>query len=386
MNVNYCYGLSREYVQGAVADLSDGRLIFGTTEGAVEIDPRHIRNVDYQAELHLLGLRCTNNDSEQFSRQVGQMLRKGSVELDYDSRTFEIGFEAINLRNQFDIAYQYKIGDGEWSKPTEEQSIRFVNMESGSHVLYLRSVSRTSLHVLDEIELGIVIGRPWWNSWWMRCLYALLLGGAFFGAWKIYELHTKYMRLVVSSPDVNQNRLRVADELPDGKKEGERDQFIDKTTRLIVEHLADSDFTIDRLCREMAMSRTLFYVKLKSYTANPRRISSGSSAWNARQPCCVTGSRWRRSPRWSESTTPNTSAPSSKNTSAFRPPNTDSIGYKSRQRRFGKSTFPRFSNLSCLDSDLGAGTVRYFCIPAAKGPMPVAGDKTNRNLKFYDLP
>ncbi len=100
----------------------------------------------------------------------------------------------------------------------------------------------------------------------MRCLYALLLGGAFFGAWKIYELHTKYMRLVVSSPDVNQNRLRVADELPDGKKEGERDQFIDKTTRLIVEHLADSDFTIDRLCREMAMSRTLFYVKLKSYT------------------------------------------------------------------------------------------------------------------------
>lgn len=266
MNVNYCYGLSREYVQGAVADLSDGRLIFGTTEGAVEIDPRHIRNVDYQAELHLLGLRCTNNDSEQFSRQVGQMLRKGSVELDYDSRTFEIGFEAINLRNQFDIAYQYKIGDGEWSKPTEEQSIRFVNMESGSHVLYLRSVSRTSLHVLDEIELGIVIGRPWWNSWWMRCLYALLLGGAFFGAWKIYELHTKYMRLVVSSPDVNQNRLRVADELPDGKKESERDQFIDKTTRLIVEHLADSDFTIDRLCREMAMSRTLFYVKLKSYT------------------------------------------------------------------------------------------------------------------------
>ncbi|MBQ9186219.1 MAG: helix-turn-helix transcriptional regulator [Prevotella sp.] len=33
-----------------------------------------------------------------------------------------------------------------------------------------------------------------------------------------------------------------------------------------MEHLSDSDFTIDNLCREMAMSRTLFYVKLKSYT------------------------------------------------------------------------------------------------------------------------
>ena len=36
--------------------------------------------------------------------------------------------------------------------------------------------------------------------------------------------------------------------------------------RLVIDNLSDADFTIDRLCREMAMSRTLFYVKLKSYT------------------------------------------------------------------------------------------------------------------------
>jgi AraC-like DNA-binding protein len=34
----------------------------------------------------------------------------------------------------------------------------------------------------------------------------------------------------------------------------------------VAEHLGDSQFSIDQLCREMAMSRTLFYVKLKSYT------------------------------------------------------------------------------------------------------------------------
>lgn len=266
-DVNYCYGLFREYIQGAADGLSNGGMIFGTTEGAVEVDPRQIQDADYEAGLHLLGLRCTNNDSEEFRQQVGQMLRSGIVELDYDSRTFEIGFEAINLRNQFDIAYQYKVGDGEWSMPTEEQSIRFVNLESGSHMLFLRSVSRTSRHVLDEAELEIVIGRPWWNSWWMRCVYALLLGGAFFGAWKVYELHTKYMRLVVSSPDVNKNIARTSDR-SGGEESGQedREQFVEKATRLIVEHLADTEFTIDRLCREMTMSRTLFYVKLKSYT------------------------------------------------------------------------------------------------------------------------
>ena len=43
-------------------------------------------------------------------------------------------------------------------------------------------------------------------------------------------------------------------------------EFVDKATGLIMERLSDTDFTINDLCREMAMSRTLFYVKLKSYT------------------------------------------------------------------------------------------------------------------------
>ena len=42
--------------------------------------------------------------------------------------------------------------------------------------------------------------------------------------------------------------------------------FVDTVTKHLLNHISDSEFTIDRLCREMAMSRTMFYVKLKSYT------------------------------------------------------------------------------------------------------------------------
>ncbi len=42
--------------------------------------------------------------------------------------------------------------------------------------------------------------------------------------------------------------------------------FVEKATRLVLDNLSDTDFTIDRLCREMAMSRTLFYGKLKTLT------------------------------------------------------------------------------------------------------------------------
>ena len=44
--------------------------------------------------------------------------------------------------------------------------------------------------------------------------------------------------------------------------------FVERATRVVLDHLSDSDFDIDYLCREMAMSRTLFYGRLKSLTAH----------------------------------------------------------------------------------------------------------------------
>ena len=42
--------------------------------------------------------------------------------------------------------------------------------------------------------------------------------------------------------------------------------FVEKATRLVLNNLSDAGFGIDQLCREMAMSRTLFYGKLKMLT------------------------------------------------------------------------------------------------------------------------
>ena len=55
-------------------------------------------------------------------------------------------------------------------------------------------------------------------------------------------------------------------EFSKSSKDPESSDFIEKVTKLVIDNLSDSDFNIDQLCREMAMSRTLFYLRLKSYT------------------------------------------------------------------------------------------------------------------------
>ena len=51
------------------------------------------------------------------------------------------------------------------------------------------------------------------------------------------------------------------------EESSESSLFIDKVTHKVMEHMDDPAFSIDALCSEMAMSRTLLYGKLKTLTA-----------------------------------------------------------------------------------------------------------------------
>lgn len=56
-------------------------------------------------------------------------------------------------------------------------------------------------------------------------------------------------------------------EVPSGVTLSDADkQFVDRATSIVMENMHDEDFDINSLCREMAMSRTLFYNRLKALT------------------------------------------------------------------------------------------------------------------------
>lgn len=303
ISVNYHYGLQREYSTGAATSLENGNLLFGSEAGAVMVNPHHVQQHNYTVNLRFKGIGCNDGDTEKFNEQAARMLGEGRLDLTYGQRTFELYFESINLRYQFDIAYQYKVGDGSWSPLTDQQYIRFVNLEPGTHHLTVRAVSNANHFVLGERELVITVGRPWWNSWWMWCVYMAIVILLFYGVWWTYGLHSRYMRLVVSALKHGEGDIRTASEhhpdqqeaapeipaadgqtvhMPDSREAAEtsvepeetegtadtrqKSDFVDTVTRLLLNHISDTDFTIDSLCREMAMSRTMFYVKLKSYT------------------------------------------------------------------------------------------------------------------------
>ena len=64
---------------------------------------------------------------------------------------------------------------------------------------------------------------------------------------------------------VREKKAQSTEEVNSELSENDRN-FVDRATNLVIENISNTGFTIDTLCREMAMSRTLFYNRLKSLT------------------------------------------------------------------------------------------------------------------------
>jgi len=68
--------------------------------------------------------------------------------------------------------------------------------------------------------------------------------------------------LAVQRDDSNEQQAEVKPEVLNADDQA----FVDKATQTVLDHLSDENFDVNHLCREMAMSRTLFYGRLKTLT------------------------------------------------------------------------------------------------------------------------
>ena len=68
--------------------------------------------------------------------------------------------------------------------------------------------------------------------------------------------------LAVQQDDSNEQQAEVKPEVLNADDQA----FVDKATQTVLDHLSEENFDVNHLCREMAMSRTLFYGRLKTLT------------------------------------------------------------------------------------------------------------------------
>ena len=201
-NLNFFKGLEREYKRMAVTQTYDGRMIFGSSDGAVVLASKFAKGLNYAAPLRITSVEVEGKTFDEAARQedwntkLFDMLQAGKMSFSHSENTLVVHFESINYPYQHDIQYQYYMEgyDHQWSVPSAYQQARFANLPPGSYTLHVKAIGRSNGRVLGEKTLRIHIAQPWWNSWWAWVVYLCILGTIVYFGWDYYRerLHRKY--------------------------------------------------------------------------------------------------------------------------------------------------------------------------------------------------
>ena len=85
---------------------------------------------------------------------------------------------SINYHYPSNILYSWKLEGfyDQWSRPGNENIIRFTNLSPGEYTLHIRAVSNEDKRiVLEERTMKISIAQPIWLSFWAMLVYAIVL-------------------------------------------------------------------------------------------------------------------------------------------------------------------------------------------------------------------
>lgn len=249
-SLNFFKGLEREYRRMAVEQTADGRMIFGSNDGAVVLSPRFARGLDYSASLHITGADVEGktfgetSESEEWNASLYNMIQKGKMHMAHDENTITVHFESINYQYQHDIRYQYFLEgyDHQWSEPSSAQQARFANLPPGNYTLHIKAIGRSNGRILGEESLEINIAQPWWNSWWAWIIYLCILVSIAYVGWDYYRerLHRKYYDEKINFFVNTAHNIRtplslvlapLADLAKDGELSQKNRQFLDMAQR-----------------------------------------------------------------------------------------------------------------------------------------------------------
>lgn len=100
------------------------------------------------------------------------------LELSYSQNIFLLKVSSINYDYPSNILYSWKLEGfyDQWSRPGNENIIRFTNLSPGEYTLHIRAVSNEDKRiVLEERTMKISIAQPIWLSFWAMLVYAIVL-------------------------------------------------------------------------------------------------------------------------------------------------------------------------------------------------------------------
>jgi ligand-binding sensor domain-containing protein/serine phosphatase RsbU (regulator of sigma subunit) len=165
-------GFSTDLNYNAVITNNRKNLVFGTSRGIIEYDPKADIPDTLAPKLNITGLRVADRERD-FTRPLY---------LPYSIYKIRIDFTGINFKSPETVKYQYRLkGYDDWSDPVTSLYAQFPRVGDGNYIFELKACDESGNCTETPLQFAISIKKPIWKTWWFIIgLILLIIGSVYF--------------------------------------------------------------------------------------------------------------------------------------------------------------------------------------------------------------
>jgi len=153
------------FSEAEVVRQSDGKILFGYSNGYCVFDPSKVCHQLSMPEIHFTRIESQNEE-----------LTGKEVTIPHGSN-ITIEYAALDYIGAHKIVYSYKMDgiDADWTNAQDIRRVTYNNLHYGTYTFRVRSTNRMGGEGDNEQQLVIIVERPLWLSGWAITLYIIAI-------------------------------------------------------------------------------------------------------------------------------------------------------------------------------------------------------------------
>ena len=181
-----------------------------TTQGLITYAPARRDKINWKPSLQFSNVIISNARKQ-------TLTTGGSLKHFQNNLVFQLSAPSFVDEKQTRFSYLLEGSDKEWSEPSAEASINFVNLPPGTYSLKAKAIFLHGLYPDAESSFTFTILPPWWKTWWFRMLGGIVLVSLLILTLRFYYNRKLEMQMAVLEKRraLEKERTRIATDMHD---------------------------------------------------------------------------------------------------------------------------------------------------------------------------
>lgn len=164
-----------------------GSIAIGTMKGCIVFHPKLMKKYSYTPNIVFTSV------TYQGETEPKPILNVEALEVPSDMRNMTIAFAALDYSDNELVKYAYWLegADDQWNFVGNSHIASLSHLKAGHYRLHVKSTNNDGVWVDNERVLDIHIQPTFWESWWGKLIYLLIIAGLIYLGIYIYMLRTR---------------------------------------------------------------------------------------------------------------------------------------------------------------------------------------------------